>query len=55
MAPQDSNNELGNVKAMDANTGNRIDKSNDSLVKKDKDDSLPHQDHGYAWFIVLGK
>ena len=32
-----------------------ISKSNEFLIQKGKDESLPHQDHGYAWFIVLGK
>ena len=32
-----------------------ISKSKEFLIQKGKDESLPHQDHGYAWFIVLGK
>ena len=25
------------------------------LVRTDEEGALPHQDHGYAWFIVIGK
>ena len=32
-----------------------ISKSKEFLIQTGKDESLPHQDHGYAWFIVLGK
>ena len=34
---------------------NYVNKSKESLIQREKDGSLPHQDHGYAWFIVLGK
>ena len=29
-------------------------KSKEILIEN-KDGALPHQDHGYAWFIVLGR
>ena len=25
------------------------------LVQTNEGDALPHQDHGYAWFIVFGE
>ena len=34
---------------------NHISQSKEVLIQKGTDESLPHQDHGYAWFIVLGK
>ena len=32
----------------------KISSSKESMQKEDRGDSLPHQDHGYAWLIVLG-
>ena len=54
MTSVQSNNEVCSSKGNDLNR-DKINKSNESLVRKDKNDVLPHQDHGYAWVIVLGK
>ena len=54
MTSVQSNNEVCSSKESDLNA-DKVNKSNESLVRKDKNDVLPHQDHGYAWVIVLGK
>ena len=46
-----------NISQLEDKEGNSnyFSKNKESLIQKGQNESLPHQDHGYAWFIVLGK